>query len=651
MAETQDLQRLIVSLEANVKKYEKELARATGIANDSTRKIERNFDRMNAGVSAGLTKVAAFTASIISVGALLAFSKKMIEIGDNIGDIAERLGITTDRLQEMHYAVKLAGGETDEFDRAILALSRRIGGAGDQVDETSRALGRLGLSVSDLRGKKPDEVFKLLADRIRGVSDPFRQAEIAGALFGERLGGKLLPTLRLGSAELARLAAEAHKFGLVIPADVIEKASKAQDEFDRMSIAMRAAGVNISAGLLPALTQLREVMTDPSFQAGVRAIAEGFGNFIKWMVDNRETITIVSAALAGMVAARAGGPGMALAAGAIAGLTAMKALRSEVEKIDADLERLARSDARLRKTAADAERSGADVTLTQASRMLLTNETHRQALLKERVRLLDEVKKKEQEAAAASKPAEITVTKQGPFFDPDVAKALEDVAFKTRIARGEFGMLADGFPELVRGFEISRAAIMGFGGDIAALPPQLRQLNEEMRRLNDAKDLAKGAEDFGKAFGRAFEDAILKAKDFGDVLRTLGEEIARIMIRLLITNQLERALKASFLGVFGGIFGMAGGGQVSAGQPIMVGERGREVFVPETSGRIVPNDAVKPMSGGGGTTLVQHISIDARGADAGAVARIERSVEQMQRALPQQVAGIRHVQQVRRVRP
>jgi len=43
------------------------------------------------------------------------------------------------------------------------------------------------------------------------------------------------------------------------------------------------------------------------------------------------------------------------------------------------------------------------------------------------------------------------------------------------------------------------------------------------------------------------------------------------------------------LNIGSSIFGFAEGGAVSAGQPITVGERGRELFIPSTDGTIVPN--------------------------------------------------------------
>jgi hypothetical protein len=54
--------------------------------------------------------------------------------------------------------------------------------------------------------------------------------------------------------------------------------------------------------------------------------------------------------------------------------------------------------------------------------------------------------------------------------------------------------------------------------------------------------------------------------------------------------------------------GFAGGGDVIANYPAIVGERGPEMFIPHTAGRIVPNHAL------GGDTHT-HIHVDARGSN------------------------------------
>jgi len=64
------------------------------------------------------------------------------------------------------------------------------------------------------------------------------------------------------------------------------------------------------------------------------------------------------------------------------------------------------------------------------------------------------------------------------------------------------------------------------------------------------------------------------------------------------------------------------GGPVVAGQSYLVGEKRPEIFTPNQSGWITP----RADGAGGGVT--QNITIDARGADAGVLARIDAAMRQ-----------------------
>jgi hypothetical protein len=60
------------------------------------------------------------------------------------------------------------------------------------------------------------------------------------------------------------------------------------------------------------------------------------------------------------------------------------------------------------------------------------------------------------------------------------------------------------------------------------------------------------------------------------------------------------------------------GGPVRAGQPYIVGERRRELFVPGMDGAIIPRVA-RPVAGGGGVTINAPVTINAAGGDAMAI--------------------------------
>ena len=66
-------------------------------------------------------------------------------------------------------------------------------------------------------------------------------------------------------------------------------------------------------------------------------------------------------------------------------------------------------------------------------------------------------------------------------------------------------------------------------------------------------------------------------------------------------------------GVLSGLGYKANGGPVKSGSPYMVGERGPELFVPRSSGRVVPNGR---FGGGGGGDVNVVVNVDAKGSNA-----------------------------------
>jgi len=124
------------------------------------------------------------------------------------------------------------------------------------------------------------------------------------------------------------------------------------------------------------------------------------------------------------------------------------------------------------------------------------------------------------------------------------------------------------------------------------------KIRDELQKLNTLYSSISSTVETGLV--DAIEGAINGTKTLGDVARSVFTQIQRSLIQFGVN---------AFLGGLPGIgkFFRANGGSVSTGKSYMVGERGPEMFVPNTGGRIVPNSDL-----GGSTNIV--VNVDASGS-------------------------------------
>lgn len=141
--------------------------------------------------------------------------------------------------------------------------------------------------------------------------------------------------------------------------------------------------------------------------------------------------------------------------------------------------------------------------------------------------------------------------------------------------------------------------------DIALMEKMTKDSQEYVKLLGQRKkletDLERIARDAGEMISQGFEDAILSGNKLSDVLRNLAQDLIRLIFRNVITAPLAGGISNAIMGAFGFL---AEGGPAKAGSPYIVGERGPELFVPGTSGTVIPNDRMGQAGGSvGGPTV------------------------------------------------
>ena len=145
-------------------------------------------------------------------------------------------------------------------------------------------------------------------------------------------------------------------------------------------------------------------------------------------------------------------------------------------------------------------------------------------------------------------------------------------------------------------------------------PGILDNMNKKTIALHDGVDKVKGAfQDLSKSIQNDIKEGI---KGLIKGTSTLADMLNNVADKFL-DLALNQALFGNAAGssVTGGLFKFLGfkanGGPVAGGKSYVVGEKGPELFVPKSSGTIVPNNQL----GGGGSTSVV-VNVDASGTSA-----------------------------------
>lgn len=151
--------------------------------------------------------------------------------------------------------------------------------------------------------------------------------------------------------------------------------------------------------------------------------------------------------------------------------------------------------------------------------------------------------------------------------------------------------------------------------ELIKLPPAMQEI------LDKNKEIETSFESIGYAVSDAFKGMITGAKGWKSAMSGIIQAVIDELWRLFVVQQIVGFIKGALMGAFGGggggptnllegtpYDGMATGGYPQMNKPVLVGERGPELFVPTSSGKIIPNHQ---LSGGGGGMI---INVDARGS-------------------------------------
>lgn len=593
---------------------DREFARAM---ENNTRRIERFAKSANkdlGGASASFDKLANAAKAFASVAAIQQVATYVREAVDRLGDLkdaATGIGITTDALQQLRYAAQLNGVSTDTLQTSLEKLSKNLGDASLGGSAAKKSLDELGLSASTLASMPLQQALGVISDKLVTIENPMQRAAIAADLFGKS-GVSMINVLSGGSQALQDMADEASRLGVVINQDIIENAAEAGDKLDAMSMV-------ISANLTQSLVNLAPFMIAAA--QGIATISQAVKDFlsIDFSLPPLMDAEDIHAANDEYLALRKEFDAVAKAK---ARVNAIDQMYDEGITVDLRQEAKAVQDLTDAEGALEAAKAGR----AQKAQALENFKGTIGAISEENKALKEQINL--QGLSAEAKIRETAAKEKALFIDKALSEAsIASGGVASDEATGKILELADAHEELYIKAEMSKIAQKGSSASMSesklaaiaakdalvAYKTQIESLGLSFDEFNDISRTVQSSME------NAFMGMVDGTSSVKDAFSGMAREIIAQLYKVLVVQRLVGSFATAttggsgVLGAIGGAFGIkasAQGNNLASGQPSIVGEHGRELFVPNSAGRVMTVANTKEMMGsGGGVTIQQTINV------------------------------------------
>ena len=322
------------------------VVKITGNTAQLNKAIDKAQDRMGrfrkgAGIAFAAVRRAAIGLAIGGAAAITGFAigaiKNFADLGDELDKMSKRTGFSVESLGELKFAAEQSGSSLEDVEKAAKRMSSAILDLEDGLTEATRPFERLGITLDDLKGKRPEDQFQLIALALAGVEDATTRAALAQDIFG-RSGTALLPLFIEGEKGMEALRQQARDLGIVMSTESAADAADFKDSLNELKSAVSGLGLAFSGTLVPRITgfirllvgkkaQVQAFFDDikasvqpfvSSFVAGILTIWPLIRAFFEFIYKNKPLL-IAAIVAVGIAIVNALGP-LSLAAIALVGL-------------------------------------------------------------------------------------------------------------------------------------------------------------------------------------------------------------------------------------------------------------------------------------------------------------------------------------------
>jgi hypothetical protein len=636
---------LVVQLGAKLDQFASDMNQAGDMADSAISRIENAFASLNPGVGfAGLGGIA--TGAVAGVTALLAVLQHVNSELADIAKNAEYVGLSVEEFQRKKFAATQGGVEEAQATTDLRNVARLLADAKENENSLTKLLDANNIKYTD----RNDDVISLnkllviagdLLNRFHSMPEKVEAAKALG------LSEAWVAALKNGSKAFDDVANSADAAGAIIDRSTIAKAEAFDIAWKKstalLSNQFKAVTADIAGWLDDLIDKGADFIAEMAKAQGAKAgsgqerfnaiadaldvarkdaqgLPQDLDQVNRVLERYRQLIGSDPGIVAGLEEVRAKAAAIAdeaeraakaVSAQSYSGGVPLPAPRPSAADDTTD------NDAKLAKRKTDTSRDQFTIAVDDITKRTATIKADTVALF-------------ENNAVQAQLRAEFRELTAIMRDHGEVTQAQIDKYEKLRQTMSAQQALTAAGITLTK--EHSAAFISSSEG-IKTATASYDKARDSLNKINSASS------QIGSALSTAFSDAIVEGKSLNDVFTSLLKTLEKAAINSIFTSIFNPGVGgglspfASFLG-FGSVGKNAEGTDNWRGGPTWVGEKGPEIVNLPRGAQVIPN-AVAGRSAAAPSNIINY-HIDASGADAGTVARIENVLAAHARAIGSQ---------------
>jgi lambda family phage tail tape measure protein len=554
----------------------------------------------------------AMKAGAVATAALGAMTYKAMQFADEMSDLSDATSVSIARITQMSQALTMSGGRADDAGKILVKFTQSIDEAASGSQKMQDAFAKAGVSLNDLSKLSIEQLLQKTSEGISKVGDKATQTGVKLDLFGK---GMRSVDMSGFNAQMAQSVEEFQKYenAIKIAADLNDKLAKKSNQISLVFTQKVLPAVNAFYDAVNVKGGLAEKVFD-----GIANIIYGMAGFLQYANAGLSLFSAQWELLRGRLTLEDFNRSvMNIENNLKLGIHSIREYRAEVDKIKpptpkGDVGRPVDSSPEVKKLnemkrvasliSEEYERQQSFSLAQLAIRNQMVGMTEDERRIQEAInqvlistsQKIDEITKKREDAIGRADPKDIESLKK--VYDDEIAEV-------QRLSQ----QYVDG-ARIIETSSIQAQRTFEFGWNKA-----FAQFAE------DAYNYGKLGEDMFKSFTGNMTSAIDEFVETGKFsFSNFAESVIKDLIKIQLRMQMMQmfsSMGGGLGGIFGGLFGggasagatgsfvgstyggvgmAADGGMISG--PTIVGENGPELFIPQRSGTVIPNQQLSSMN-------------------------------------------------------